>query len=264
VNPLELWPAACIENSSRSHVKPVRQKWFDCACCPTNVARTFTSLGQYIYFKNENDVYVNLFIQNETSFEINGKLVKLSLLTDYPKTGSVKIKVKADGVLFSLYIRIPGFAGDFTALINGSPADGEKRNGYNRIARPWNDDEVTVSFSLKPRLIYANPRVHQNCGRAAIVRGPEVYCFEETDNGENLAALSLDATAPLEEHWRADLLGGVMQIIAKGRRLVMPDAPESFSEDFSPQSREVTLTALPYGFWGNRAPGEMLVWIRMS
>jgi DUF1680 family protein len=48
VNPLEVWPQTCIEHSSRSHVKTVRQKWFDCACCPTNTARTLTSLGQYL------------------------------------------------------------------------------------------------------------------------------------------------------------------------------------------------------------------------
>ena len=86
VNPLEVWPETCIEHSSRSHVKPVRQKWFDCACCPTNVARTLTNLGQYIYFKTEDEFFVNLFIQNKTVFEIKGKTVNLSLETDYPKT----------------------------------------------------------------------------------------------------------------------------------------------------------------------------------
>jgi DUF1680 family protein len=268
VNPLEVWPETCIENASRSHVKPVRQKWFDCACCPTNVARILTSLGQYIYFINKNDLYINLFIQNEASFELNGKPVQLSVVTDYPRTGLVKIAVKAEGfskasgVSFSLNIRMPGFAEDFSASLNGSPAAGENLNGYYRITKLWNDDEIAVSFTLKPRLVYANPRVHQNCGKAAIVRGPEIFCFEETDNGENLAALSLDTRALLEEEWREDILDGVMLIKAGGTKLITPEEPESFSEKFYPQSKEVTLTALPYGYWGNRSPGEMLVWIR--
>jgi DUF1680 family protein len=262
VNPLEVWPETCIEHSSRSHVKPVRQKWFYCACCPTNVARTFTGLGRYIYFINGDELFINLFIQNEASFEINGKQVNLSITTDYPKTGLVHIAAKTDGVPFSLNIRIPGFAEDFSARINDSPADGEIRNGYFRITQVMNDDVLEFSFTLKPRLVYANPRVHQNCGKAAIARGPEIYCLEEADNGKNLAALSLDTQAPLEECWRDDLLGGVMMVKARGRRLIPPEAPESFSEKFSHLSEKTTLIALPYGFWGNRTPGEMLVWIR--
>ena len=262
VNPLEVWPETCIENSSRSHVKPVRQKWFDCACCPTNVARTFTNLGQYIYFKKGDTISVNLFIQNETSFEIDGKPVSLSLVTDYPKTAQVRIAVRADAVPFTLEIRIPGFADDFSAKLNGGTGAGEKRNNYYRITKTWNNDEITVSFSMKPRLVYPNPRVHGNCGKVAIARGPEIYCLEECDNGANLAALSVDTSAPLAECWREDLLGGVMIVKAKGKRLVIPGGEASFSGDFTPKTEEVELTALPYGFWCNRSPGEMLVWIR--
>jgi DUF1680 family protein len=95
-----------------------------------------------------------------------------------------------------------------------------------------------------------------------LARGPEIYCFEETDNGGNLAALSMDPDSPREECWREDLLGGVMVIKTRGRRLIMSEAPESFSEKLIPESEDAELTAVPYGSWGNRGPGEMLVWIR--
>ena len=39
VNPLEVLPEACHKDFHKSHVKPVRQKWFGCACCPPNIAR---------------------------------------------------------------------------------------------------------------------------------------------------------------------------------------------------------------------------------
>ncbi|MCL2128090.1 MAG: glycoside hydrolase family 127 protein, partial [Treponema sp.] len=243
VNPLEIWPQACIEKSSRSHIKPVRQKWFDCACCPTNVARTFTGLGQYIYFVKDSGVYINLFIRNETSFIIGGEKVSLSLDTEYPKNGKVKIKVKAAGIPFSLHIRVPGFAGDFSAELNGSGAAGEIRDNYYRISKTWNDDEISCSFSMKPRLVYASARVRGNCGKAAIARGPEIFCLEECDNGGNLAALSLDDGAPLAECWREDLLGGIMTIKAEGKRLAEPEEPESFSEKFAPRHEAAGLTA---------------------
>ena len=274
VNPLEVVPDNCMENTSRSHIKPVRQKWFDCACCPTNVARTFTSLGQYIYFKNDDEIFVNLFIQNEAVFLLKGKQVKLSLKTDYPKTGKIKIAVKtavetgddSDVQVFSLNIRMPFFAGDFSVSVNGDANRGsyqsETRGGYFRVTKAWNNDEVLVFFTVKPRLVYSNPRVHQNCGKAAIARGPEIFCLEEKDNGSNLAALSLDAAFPLEECHNEDIPGGIV-IKAKGKKLITPAEPDSFGENFLPALEDVTLTALPYGFWGNRTPGEMLVWIRL-
>ena len=262
VNPLEVWPENCMEFTSRAHVKPVRQKWFDCACCPTNVARTFTGLGSYIYFIEGNDLYINLFVSNEVTFEINGKPVNLSIKTDYPKTGLVTINIKADDVPFALNIRMPDFADDFTVGFSRAGVNVDTRKNYYRISRTWTDDELTVTFSLKPRLVYPNPKVHQNCGKVVITRGPEIYCFEEIDNGKNLTALSLDTRSPLEECWQDDLCGGFMMIKAKGRKLTEPKEAESFSEKFIPQSEEVELKAVPYGLWGNRSSGEMLVWIR--
>ncbi|MCL2478263.1 MAG: glycoside hydrolase family 127 protein [Treponema sp.] len=263
VNPLEVWPQTCIENSSKSHIKPVRQKWFDCACCPTNIARTLTGLGKYIYLADGDELLVNLFIKNQTQFEINGKPVSLSLDTDYPKTGKIKISVKADHAAFTLGIRIPGFAKDFSADIDGIPAAGVSSKNYFRITKTWDSAEVNVTFSVKPQIVYANPKVHQNCGRAAIVRGPEIYCLEETDNGSNLAALSLETDAPLVESWNDSISGGFMAIKTSGKRLLEPAQPQSFSADFIPRTEHTELTAVPYGIWGNRTPGEMLVWIRI-
>ena len=266
VNPLEVWPETCMEFTSRSHIKPERQKWFDCACCPTNVARTFTRLGHYIYFLENDELFVNLFIQNETSLVINGKNISVFLSTDYPKTGNVKITVNGDAdAALSLNIRIPSFTDDFAVNINGNKINSEPLSGgnnYFRLANIKTGDEVFISFSVKPRIIYANPKAHYNCGKAVIARGPEIFCLEECDNGKNLAALSLDTSAPLTEIRRDDLLGGITQIKAKGKRLIEPDEASSFSEKFSPRSEDAELTAVPYGVWCNRAPGEMLVWIR--
>ena len=81
VNPLEVWPEASEKNPGRFHVKPVRQKWFACACCPPNVARLLTSLNNYIYSKNNNTVYT-FYISGEAEIEPeNGKLI-LNRATD--------------------------------------------------------------------------------------------------------------------------------------------------------------------------------------
>ena len=47
VNPLEVDPARCAHNHQFCHVKPERQKWFGCACCPPNLGRLLASLPGY-------------------------------------------------------------------------------------------------------------------------------------------------------------------------------------------------------------------------
>lgn len=56
VNPLEVQPKSLKFNHIYDHVKPVRQRWFGCACCPPNIARLLTSLGHYIYTPREGGV----------------------------------------------------------------------------------------------------------------------------------------------------------------------------------------------------------------
>ncbi len=261
VNPLEVWPDSCMGNTSRGHVKPVRQKWFDVACCPTNIARTFTSLGQYMYSAGEDELYVNLFVQNKAKVHLGKEEVNLSLRTDYPRSGNIILDIEAENIPFSLFVRVPSFAKDFQISINGSPAAGEIQNGYMKIRRSWNKDKVEISFTIKPQIAHANPLVRANCGKIAVLRGPEVYCFEETDNGNDLAALFLNPSSELKEEWKGDLLGGTILIRCKGKKLVSPGLAESFSFDNPPAARDMELTALPYGSWGNRTPGEMLVWV---
>ena len=59
VNPLESLPEACHKDERKFHVKPVRQKWFGCACCPPNIARLLSSIASYAYTEAEDSLYVH-------------------------------------------------------------------------------------------------------------------------------------------------------------------------------------------------------------
>jgi DUF1680 family protein len=43
-----------------------RREWFGTACCPANIARMVASLGDYIYAKSDEGIYVNLFVGSNT------------------------------------------------------------------------------------------------------------------------------------------------------------------------------------------------------
>ena len=83
--------------------------------------------------------------------------------------------------------------------------------------------------------------------------------------GEDLAVPVRQAAIPAGADVRADhvrdLLGGVTVLRA---RAIVPDPQAGVPRDalYGPAaSQAVTLTAIPYFAWDNRAPGEMLVWM---
>lgn len=249
VNPLEVWPKACMPYTSKEHVKPVRQPWFSCACCPPNIARTFASLGQYIWAQDSQRVYLNLFISSTVKAK-NGAILKLE--TEFPM-GNV-LKITSDQVL-ELAVRIPGYGKNFRANVSY-----RKENGYG-VFELEAGKELEIQFDAPACFIRANPEVRACSGKVCIQRGPVVYCLEEIDNGSNLSALSVDtAVSPGERE--SDIPGGLMITASGKRRRAWTD--DKLYGEFPSQYEETVLQAVPYAFWGNREKGEMTVWIRES
>lgn len=249
VNPLEVWPKACMPYTSKEHVKPVRQPWFSCACCPPNVARTFASLGQYIWAQDSQRVYLNLFISSTVKAK-NGAILKLE--TEFPM-GNV-LKITSDQVL-ELAVRIPGYGKNFRANVSY-----RKENGYG-VFELEAGKELEIQFDAPACFIRANPEVRACSGKVCIQRGPVVYCLEEIDNGSDLSALSVDtAVSPGERE--SDIPGGLMITASGKRRRAWTD--DKLYGEFPSQYEETVLQAVPYAFWGNREKGEMTVWIRES
>ena len=263
VNPLEVWPDNCLNRTSMEHVKPVRQKWFGVACCPPNIARTLASLGQYIYGEDEESIFINLYVSNEAETQINGVPCKLTIDSDFLKNGNVKIYVKSQQDSGGkLALRIPGYSRRFLVSRNGNEISSPRiEKGYLILEDMKAEEIIAVSCNMEARFIHANPEVRADEGRVAIIRGPLVYCLEEADNGRNLSSLYIDTKAELTEAYEDELLGGVVTVTAKGKRI----SNEGWNEDELYKEQEiqledVVLKAVPYCNWGNRETGEMAVW----
>jgi hypothetical protein len=97
----------------------------------------------------------------------------------------------------------------------------------------------------------------------AIQRGPIVYCLEQCDQAEPLAALWLSAGAELKAAREPGLLGGVVTITGEARSV--PEQPWRRSL-YQPaaSARRVALKAIPYYAWDNRQAGAMKVWLPVT
>lgn len=265
VNPLEVWPPACMEGTAKKHVKPIRQKWFGVACCPPNIARTLASLGQYVYSQRpeKRELYVNLFVSNETELDWNEDKISVKLQTEFPWVNTYSLEVKnvpAGGM--NLMLRVPDYAQDYQVKADGKlyEENKEPEKGYRRV-HVEKDTKIEVSFAAPAKFVYANPQVRADSGKAAIVRGPLVYCLEEIDNFQNLPAIFVDTDAPLREE-KSDLFGGIITVKAKGKKIVESSVSDSLYSGQKPQLEDAELTAIPYPYWNNRGEGEMLVWMK--
>src|SRR3546814_10011587 len=99
----------------------------------------------------------------------------------------------------AIWLRIPGWARDSPApgglyryadragavriAVNGTPvAATPDPSGYVTLDRVWRQgDAIEIDFPFTPRRILADPRVREAARRAAITRGPIVYCVEWPD-----------------------------------------------------------------------------------
>ncbi len=262
VNPLEVWPDNCLTATSMKHVKPERQRWFSVACCPPNVARTLASLGHYIFALRDDTVYINLFISSSLKTTVNGMQSTLVMDSGILSDGRISLTVNSSGnSKSSLAIRIPDYADSPSFWLDETPISPRIEKGYAIISEDFSGGHVvTADFHVKPKWIAADPYVRQNAGKAALVKGPCVYCLEETDNGDNLASIFVRPDAAAQDYDGIELPGGLRALTYEGKRLLRDGWDGQLYKEARFETGDVKLTAVPYCIWGNRKPGEMLVW----
>lgn len=264
VNPLESHPKACAHNHIYHHVKPVRQGWFGCACCPPNVARLLASLGQYVYTHTGDTVYAHLYVGGEASLELAGGKVVLNQEANLPWKGDIKFTVASAETRFKLALRVPGWSDRADLYVNGSLVESSKvERGYILLQQYLQQgDVIELNLSMPVQRMRSHPMVRQTAGKVAIQRGPLVYCLEEADNGKELHQLSIAKQADYELVPFSDVGNDMLAIHIAGTRRTSDAWGESlYRQDFEQTKQPVGLFFIPYFAWANRGEGEMRVWV---
>lgn len=259
------------ENPLASTGNRKRERWFECPCCPPNIARTLASLGQYFYSTGTNSAWVHLYAQGTVTLKVAGSEVRLRQITNYPWSGDVKIEIGVDHPqVFTLYLRLPGWCDDWHLQINGVLIMNlqPRANGYLTIEREWqSDDIVTYEMEMPIQTVWANPAVRQLHGKIAVQRGPIVYCLEGMDHGNiALERIALDSqqlsSGKFEIDYVNTLLGGICILQGQGILVDENGWDNTLYRHEHPSSKPIDILAIPYYVWGNRDPGEMRVWIQ--
>jgi hypothetical protein len=238
----------------------LREPWFAVSCCPTNVARTFASLGAYLATTDDRGLQIHQYADSRISATIgDGRRAGVDVTTRYPADGQVSIRItETDGHPWALTFRIPEWSVDAWVTDRGE----RKRVGpgsvsVERVFAPG--DQIELELSMSPRWTFPDPRIDSIRGSVAVEQGPLVLCVESIDlpDGHGVDSLRVDPEAGLEVRDE--------RVTATGRAIELDDRPWPYIGSRTAVTGEtIPVPMIPYHQWANRGPSTMRVWLPTS
>ena len=140
---------ALLSGHYRVYSTPTNSFW----CCVGTGMENHTQYGNSIYFHNENELFVNLFIPSVLKWQEKGLILRQE--TTYPKSDTTTFIIRVQHPIdLALKLRYPAWAkSGLNATINGQPCPITAQPGsYATIQRVWNNGdrlEVQIPFGLR-------------------------------------------------------------------------------------------------------------------
>ncbi len=158
-------------------------------CCVGSGFESHSKYAESIYFHSDDEVFVNLFIPSELTW--NDKGLKLRQTTDFPasETTSIIMEDTPKGNM-KLSLRYPSWSGKPVVRINGKKiAVKDDPRAYITLDRKWNrGDRIDVTYPMSLR-VEPTP---DNPSKGAILYGPVVLAA-------NLGTEGISAPAPFSD-----------------------------------------------------------------
>ena len=182
----------------------------DTYCCPNNFRRIVSELPSMVCYSSSRGLVLNLYAPATIRTAApDGTPVELRVSTAYPSDGAVGIEVLLERpAAFDLELRIPRWCAGASVAVEGEASGRAANPGtMHCISRTWRPgDRVELRLPMATRFIAGRKA---QCGRVAVMRGPQVFCLSRTRNagleGIDLRLIVLDPNS-LSEPRREDSL----------------------------------------------------------
>jgi uncharacterized protein len=176
---------------AKIYAKPFDSFW----CCNGTGAEEFAKLSDTIYFRDDDSIFVNLYIASEVSWPEKG--IRLTQQTSFPDEQGTTLLIAADKpVDVDLKLRVPYWAKSGSVRVNGRtlPVFADP-SSYLVLRGPWKTDD-RVELSL-PMNLHAAPTPDNESIQAAMY-GPLVLAarFEEGPREEWYREFTAQAKQP--------------------------------------------------------------------
>ncbi|MGO9113097.1 MAG: beta-L-arabinofuranosidase domain-containing protein [Thermoguttaceae bacterium] len=160
---------------------------FPLNCCTANGPMGMALIPFVEAMDSEIGPVINLYQAGTVNARLpNGHVVKLELVTDYPKSGAIAVAVAPqESEPFSVRLRIPIWSRHTVLKVNGESM-AVTQGTYATIDRTWSaGDKINLALDMRCRLIQA-PRATNRAGDryVALARGPLVLARDKRLGGD--------------------------------------------------------------------------------
>jgi len=247
-----------------------REEWFECACCPPNIARLLNSFGGYLYGTTLDEIRVNFYEASRASIPFRDGEVSIVQKTTYPHSEEIALVISTDlDTNLSILLRVPEWTdGDFELKIDGVKQKMRPEKGFVRLEGNWKGKtEVALTLPMRIRMMTANPLLRENTDKVVIQRGPLIYCAEGTDNPSfDVRTLSVPSKRNFELSESDSLDGNPVVISGKGIAYDLDEWDRKLYNSLGSvksKGKNVRFSLIPYYTWNNRGNSPMCVWLHV-
>ena len=141
-----------LSGSHKVYSTPDKSFW----CCVGSGFESHSKYAEAIYYHNDNELYINLFIPSELNWEEKG--LKLTQTTHFPENGNVALVVNnAPSSKLDIKLRYPYWSGKPVVKINGKKISVKgKPSSYITLSNEWKQgDRIEVEYPMSLRMEYA-------------------------------------------------------------------------------------------------------------
>lgn len=253
VNPLAIRTHLLNRNTSQADTRewlPVteRKEVFDCSCCPPNITRFIASVADFMYTYSDDTLYVHQYMASEAHTD----KFTVKQQTSYPVDGRVEVTVSG---ISKVALRIPGWCKKYSITVNGMSVTDSAVNGYVTVDASDNTI-IVLDMEMKPFVVYPTSKIRDYIGRAAVQRGPVVYCAEGVHNAFPVMTFRLNADTSFREEYCECC--GYYALTAEGK---IPVESEIL---YSAEREELVSTRIkltPYYAFANHGESDMEVFL---
>jgi hypothetical protein len=182
-------------------------------CCSGTFPQVAADYRINSYFRDADDVYVNLYIPSSVRWRVGGDEVSLTQRSGYPFKGTIGFTVSSSHKAeFAVHLRIPEWADGATLAVNGKRLSDSPRAGeFATVKRKWkNGDRIELELPLRLRLEAIDPQHPQI---VALLSGPLVL-FAITDGAPAVTARQLlAATKAGPQSWQVQTAGEPVRML---------------------------------------------------
>ncbi len=236
-------------------------------CCPPNTIRTIVETSGYLYSKNDEGLWLNMYASSSVGTQLGEEEFASEQTTNYPWEGTVELNIKkAPASKKSLNFRIPDWCQSASLYVNGKKVKSGNISGYVRVANTWKSgDQIKLVMDMPAKLIEANPLVEETRNQVAVKRGPVVYALEANDlkDGQKLADIVIPANIQLAPT-KIKIAGSELAALKGKAKVINRYWSGSLYQDLDSKVTTTDITLIPYFAWANREEADMAVWLPLD